>query len=80
MAAGREDEHKGDWSFTGGWADWTLAEEHADFLRFVRQMIALRMRYPALRRRTFFRGGADHPPPDIVWHGVELCQLDFSGC
>ncbi len=58
--------------------DWTLAEEHADFLRFVRQMIALRMRHPALRRRTFFRGGAGHLPPDIVWHGVEPCRPDFS--
>lgn len=69
---------RGDWSFTGGWADRTLAEEHADFLRFVRQMIALRMRHPALRRRTFFRGGADHLPPDIVWHGVEPGRPDFS--
>jgi isoamylase len=61
-----------------GWVDWTLAEEHADFLRFVRQMIALRMRHPALRRRTFFRRGDGHLPPDIIWHGVEPCRPDFS--
>ena len=41
-------------------------------------MIALRMRHPALRRRTFFRGGNGHRPPDILWHGVEPCRPDFS--
>ena len=40
------------------WVDWTLAEQNADFLRFVQQMIALRMRHPALRRRTFFPAAA----------------------
>ena len=38
------------------WIDWSLADAHADFLRFVREMIALRQRHPALRRRGFFRG------------------------
>ena len=41
--------------------DWTLAETNADFLRFVREMIALRKRHPALRRRTFFRGEFARP-------------------
>jgi len=63
---------------TISWVDWTLAEEHADFLRFVRQMIVLRMRHPTLRRRTFFRRGDGHLPPDIIWHGVEPCRPDFS--
>ncbi len=31
------------------WVNWTCADEHADFLRFVRDMIALRKRHPALR-------------------------------
>ena len=60
------------------WVDWTDAETNADFLRFVRQLIALRLRHPALRRTTFFHGGADGLPPDIAWHGVELCQPDFG--
>ena len=60
------------------WVDWTLAETNADFLRFVRQLIALRIRHPALRRRTFFQGGSGVQTPDIVWHGVEPCQPDFS--
>ena len=61
------------------WVDWSLAEANADFLRFVKQMIALRKRHPALRRRTFLkRGGAGHPP-DVVWHGVEPGEPDL-GC
>ena len=60
------------------WVDWTLAEQNQEFLQFVRQMIALRRRHPALRRRTFFQGGAGGHPPDIIWHGVEPCRPDFS--
>jgi glycogen operon protein len=63
------------------WVDWTLAEKNADFLRFVRELIALRKRHPALRRHGFFRGeGPDHDlEPDIIWHGVEPYRPDFSG-
>ncbi len=38
------------------WMNWTLAEENKDFLRFVRELIHLRKRHPALRRRRFFAG------------------------
>ena len=42
-------------------------------------MIALRKRHPALRRRDFFRGtGPATLRPDIIWHGVEPGQPDFS--
>jgi glycogen operon protein len=60
------------------WVEWTLAEKNADFLRFVRQLIALRLRHPALRRRTFFQGMSGPQSPDIVWHGVEPSRPDFS--
>ena len=60
------------------WLDWSYAERNADFVRFVRMMIALRMRHPALRRRSFFDGGAGGQPPDIIWHGVEPARPDFS--
>jgi glycogen operon protein len=58
------------------WVDWTLAERNAEFLRFVRQMIALRMRHPALRRRSFFSTSGH--TPDLVWHGVQPFLPDFS--
>jgi isoamylase len=54
------------------WVDWTLAIKNADFLRFVRELIALRRRHPALRRRRFV------DKDDIVWHGVEPFFPDFS--
>jgi glycogen operon protein len=38
------------------WVDWGLAEKNKDFLRFVRELIALRKRHPVLRRRRFFAG------------------------
>jgi glycogen operon protein len=62
------------------WVDWTLAQTNADFLRFVKKMIALRRRHPALRRRTFFRGAgpAGDLPPDIIWHGTEPHFPDFA--
>ncbi len=55
-----------------GWLDWGLAQANADFFRFAREMIALRRRHPALRRRTFMK------PGDVVWHGTRPDRPDFS--
>jgi glycogen operon protein len=55
------------------WVDWSLAGRNAGFLRFVKEMIALRKRHSALRRRTFPRSG------EVIWHGVEPNKPDFSG-
>jgi isoamylase len=62
------------------WVNWGLAETNADFLRFTRMLIALRKRHPALRRRDFLQGGGPggELAPDVVWHGVEPYQPDFS--
>jgi isoamylase len=62
------------------WLDWRLADQNADHLRFVREMIALRKRHSALRRQGFFRGQGPLGTfqPDIIWHGVEPGQPDFS--
>jgi glycogen operon protein len=54
------------------WVDWSLAVTNADFLRFVREVIALRKRHPALRRRRFFHGR------EVVWHGVDPYRPDFT--
>jgi glycogen operon protein len=63
-----------------GWVDWSLAQTNADFLRFAREMIALRRGHPALRRRSFFRGPGPRGDrePDVVWHGIEPWAPDFS--
>src|SRR5262249_33993941 len=55
-----------------GWVDWGLAQRHAAFLRFVRELAAFRRRHPALRRKTFPTQG------DVVWHGVEAYRPDWS--
>jgi glycogen operon protein len=54
------------------WLDWTLAKANADFLRFAREMIALRKRHPALRRRHFLR------PGEVRWHGTRPNEPDFT--
>ncbi len=54
------------------WLDWSLAVRNADFLRFAREMIHLRRRHPTLRRRKFLDKG------DVIWHGLETYQPDFS--
>jgi len=62
------------------WLNWELAEQNAEFLRFVREMIWLRRRHPALRRQSFFAGKAPKSPlgPDVTWHGTEPGHPDFS--
>lgn len=55
-----------------GWVDWSLATPNGAFLRFVKEMIALRRRHPALRRRTYPREG------DVIWHGIEPYRPDFN--
>lgn len=62
------------------WVNWGLTEENKDFLRFVRELIWLRRRHPALRRRRFFvgefrRGGAPAPSAPVLTdpaHTVEV--------
>ncbi|MBY0523555.1 MAG: glycogen debranching protein GlgX [Gemmataceae bacterium] len=62
------------------WIHWDLMQRNADFLRFVREMIALRKRHPALRRRVHLQGSVPGgpQPPDVIWHGVEPGQPDFN--
>jgi isoamylase len=60
------------------WVDWSLKERNADFLRFMRMIIALRQAHPVFRRRTFFTAARGGLPPEILWHGVEPARPDFS--
>lgn len=62
-----------------GWVNWELLQKNSAFHRFVKEMIAFRMRHPALRRRDFFREPVESENrPDITWHGVELNEADFG--
>ncbi|CAN5810841.1 glycogen debranching protein GlgX [soil metagenome] len=60
------------------WVNWFEADRQADFLRFVKEMIALRKRHPVLRRRTFFSTGGHGHPPDVVWHGIKPGEPDWG--
>ncbi len=62
------------------WFDWRLTEVHADMLRFVRTMSALRRRHPSLMRRRFLTGNSinGRSMPDITWHGISLGKPDWQ--
>jgi len=51
------------------WFDWRYLAMHADLRRFVKDLIAFRLRHPAFRRPEFFTGqDADfNSTPDITW-------------
>ncbi|MBW7930751.1 MAG: glycogen debranching protein GlgX [Gammaproteobacteria bacterium] len=56
------------------WLDWSLVERNGDFLRYVRELIALRRRHPSLRRARFLTGQPDNGHgglPDIRWQGAD---------
>jgi len=62
------------------WIDWSLVDENADAVRFVREMIALRKRHPALRRSRFLTGKDNEGSsvPDIKWYGANLAAPDWG--
>jgi glycogen operon protein len=60
------------------WIDWSLADQHADLLKFVRQLIHLRSKAPGLRRDTFLKGarGPGNEHKDISWRHPAGRELD----
>jgi glycogen operon protein len=55
------------------WFDWTLAEEHADLVRFTSELIEFRKDHPTLRRERYFSGEVNERGlADISWHGARL--------
>jgi glycogen operon protein len=51
------------------WYDWSLLEKNGGFYRFVREMIAFRLRHPGFMRPEFYTGrdGNYNAIPDITW-------------
>jgi glycogen operon protein len=51
------------------WYDWSLLEKNQNLYRFVREIIAFRLRHPGFMRPEFYsgRGGKYNAIPDIAW-------------
>ena len=51
------------------WHDWSLLEKNAGLYRYVKEIIAFRLRHPGFMRPEFFtgRGGDYRAIPDISW-------------
>ncbi|MDR1466705.1 MAG: glycogen debranching protein GlgX, partial [Treponema sp.] len=51
------------------WFDWRLLMKNKGVFRFVKEMIAFRLRHPGFMRPEFFTGanGKYNAPPDITW-------------
>ncbi len=64
------------------WVDWSLAQTHADLLRFVRHLAELRRRHPEFRRETFLKGTASRTGmKDVAWlhpGGAEMTHADWQ--
>ena len=52
------------------WVNWRLVEQNAGFLRFTKEMIALRKRHPVLRRRRFLIGEIRPGTPEWMEAGL----------
>ncbi len=61
------------------WFDWGLVEQHADLIRFVRELVRLRLDNPTLRRRSFLQGGTSDSGvlPDVEWFSPEGTHVDW---
>lgn len=62
------------------WLDWSLTEQHADLLQFVKHCIAFRHAHPVLRNADHHRN-ADYVGSgyaDITWHGVKAWNADWG--
>ena len=54
------------------WVDWTLLEKNRELFDFTKQLIALRKKHPALRRKKHFTGNGD-----IEWIGPDGQEIDW---
>jgi glycogen operon protein len=61
------------------WFDWRLVDEHADLVRFARELVRFRLGNPTLRRRSFLEGGsaASGTLPDVEWFSPAGTHVDW---
>ncbi|MCL2721489.1 MAG: glycogen debranching protein GlgX [Treponema sp.] len=62
------------------WYDWSLLEKNIELYRFVKEMIAFRLRHPGFMRPEFYtgRGGDYRAIPDISWFDEKALVPDWD--
>jgi len=62
------------------WYDWSLFEKNKGLFRFVKMMIAFRLKHPGFMRPEFYtgRGGSYNAIPDINWYNEKGVSPDWE--
>jgi glycogen operon protein len=62
------------------WYDWSLLEKNKGLFRFVKEMIAFRLRHPCFMRPEFYTGreGSYNAIPDINWYDEKGGNPDWE--
>jgi glycogen operon protein len=62
------------------WYDWALQEKNSDLFRFVKEMIAFRLRHHGFMRPEFYTGreGNYNGIPDIMWFDDKGEDIDWE--
>jgi glycogen operon protein len=62
------------------WYDWSLLEKNSGLYRFVKEMIAFRLRHPGFMRPEFYtaRAGTYNAIPDISWFNEKGSSPDWD--
>ena len=62
------------------WYNWSLLEQNKDLYRFVKEMIAFRLRHPGFMRPEFYTGreGSYNAIPDISWYNEKGESPDWD--
>ncbi|MDR2509715.1 MAG: glycogen debranching protein GlgX [Spirochaetaceae bacterium] len=62
------------------WYDWSLLKKNEALFRFVKEIIAFRLRHPGFMRPEFYtgRGGKYNAPPDVSWFDEDGDPIDWE--
>ncbi|MDR0552028.1 MAG: glycogen debranching protein GlgX [Spirochaetaceae bacterium] len=62
------------------WYDWNLQERNTGLYRFVKELIAFRLKHPCFMRPEFYTGhaGKYNAPPDVVWFDAKGELIDWD--
>ncbi len=63
------------------WFDWSLVDQHQDFVRFTQALIRFRRNQPTVRREHFLTGKPKYDGilPDVSWYSALGTAVDWEG-